>query len=289
MEQGDLMGKTKLLVAGLAVAGLALAGCGGTTPGVPGTPGGGAPQTTAGGGGGDAGSGAFDSIKALSDAVSAKSTSAQSAKVSMKTSAAGQNIDADGVFKFAGADTAMQMTMTMPGLGEMEMRLLEGIIYIKMPAGVLPDSSKPWVKIDPEDTSNPMAAQMGGVMDTVEKADPRLMLEQLAQSGTIKDVKADSVDGEEAKKYTIEVELSKLGEDNNLGIDPTAVKELEKAGVKTVTYDVWVNNEDLPLRFVTEMKVMGQDVKVQADYTDWGAPVDVSAPKASEIGEMPGY
>lgn len=283
------MGKTKLLVAGLALAGMTLAGCGGTTPGVPGTTGdAGTPATTTVGGGGDAGSGAFDSIKALSDAVSEKSTSAQSAKVTMKTSAAGQNIDAEGSFKFAGADTAMQMTMSVPGLGDMEMRLLDGLIYIKMPKGVLPDAGKPWVKIDPEDTSNPMAAQMGGVMDTVEKADPRLMLEQLAQSGTIKDVKADPINGEDAKKYTIEVELSKLGEQNNLGIDPAAVKELEKAGVKTITYDVWVNSDNLPMRFVTEMKVMGQNVNVQADYTDWGTPVEVEAPAASEISELPG-
>lgn len=282
------MGKTKLLVAGLAVAGMALAGCGGKTAGVPGTAGGdtGTPTTTA---GGDAGTGAFDSIKALSDAVSEKSTSAQSAKVSMKTKAAGQNIDAEGAFKFAGEDTAMQMTMSMPGLGEMEMRLVDGIFYMKMPAELTGgNAAKPWIKIDPNDPSNPLAQQMDGAMGTVEKADPRKMLEQLAQSGTIKDVKADSINGEDAKKYTIEVELAKLGEDNNLGIDPTAVKELEKAGVKTITYDVWVNDDNLPLRFVTEMQVMGQNVEVQADYTDWGTPVEVEAPPASEIGEMPG-
>ncbi|GGS25751.1 hypothetical protein [Actinokineospora fastidiosa] len=280
------MGKTKLLVAGLALAGLTLAGCGGgETPGVAGTPNPGNVTTTA---AGDAGTGAFDSIKALSDAVTAKSSDAQSAKMTMKTSAAGQNINAEGEFRFAGADTVMNMTMEVPGFGEMEMRLVEGIMYIKMPAGSAPDSTKPWLKIDPSDSSNPMAAQMGSLLDTAEKADPRNMLEEFAKVGEIKDVKSDTIDGQDTQKYTIELELAKLAEDNNLGIDKATAAELEKAGMKTIVYDVWVNDDNLPVRIVSEMTVQNQDVKVQVDYSDWGVPVDVEAPAASEIGEFPG-
>ncbi|MGW5052911.1 hypothetical protein [Actinokineospora sp. NPDC004072] len=280
------MGKTKLLVAGLALAGLTLAGCGGeTTPGVAGTPGANAPTTSA---AGDAGTAAFDSIKALSDAVSAKSSDAQSAKMKMVTSAAGQQINAEGEFRFAGADTAMAMTMEVPGFGSMEMRLVEGIMYIKMPAQAGVDPAKPWLKLDPSDPNNPMAAQLGSLLQTAERSDPRTMLSEFAKVGEIKDVQSDTIDGQDTQKYTIEVELAKLSEDNNLGIDPDSAAELEKAGLKTVTYDVWVNDDQLPVRMVSEMTIQGQKVKVQVDYTDWGSPVEVEAPAASEVGEFPG-
>ncbi|MGX7824345.1 hypothetical protein ACTG9Q_04565 [Actinokineospora sp. 24-640] len=273
------MGKTTLLAAALAL--VALAGCGTTTPGVPTTDAPGPATTSAEGGSGTA----FDSLKALSDAVNEKSASAQSAKMTFKSSAAGQEFTGEGAFRFAGEDTAMEMTMTIPQVGEMTMRIVDDLVYMKFPQELVP--GKPWVKIDPK-SDNEMAKSMGDVIDQAKRTDPRSMLEQLAKSGTIKDFKSDTIDGQETTHYTIEVELSKLG-DAELGMDPAAIKELEKAGVKTLTYEVWVNEENLPLRFVTEVPVMNQKVSVQADYTDWGTPVDVEAPPANQVGEMPSY
>lgn len=273
------MRKTTLLVCGAALAALTLTACSsGSTP----TTGASGSSTTTEAKPTKSG---FDSLKALSDAVTEKSDGAKSAHVTFKGEAAGQKLDGEGDFNFAGDKTTMQMTMTTPE-GEITLRFLDNVIYMKMPQPLQP--GKPWLKVDLADKNNPMAKAMEGSLDSMKNADPRQTLKQLADAGEIKSVKQEELDGKQTTHYKIVVDTSKL-KGSALGMDEKSIAAMEKAGIKEMPMEIWVDEENLPVRFITEIPGKGAESgKVQADYSDWGKAVTVEAPPAAEVAEMPG-
>ncbi|CRK59696.1 Putative lipoprotein SCO4651 precursor [Alloactinosynnema sp. L-07] len=274
------MRKTTLLVCGAALAALTLTACSSGT------------STTSTGGTSAAAenkpgkAAGFDSLKALSDAVAEKSDGAKSAHVVFTGEAAGEKIKGEGDFNFAGEKTAMQMTMAT-GEGEISMRFVDNIIYIKTPQEIQP--GKPWLKLDLNDKDNPLAKMMGSSLSSMKNTDPSQTLKQLADSGQIKSVKDEEIDGKPVKHYSIIVDTAKL-KDAQLGMDEAGIKALEKSGVKEMPVDVWINEENLPVRFVIDIPTAaGAGAgKVQADYSNWGKGVEVKAPDAAEVAELPG-
>ncbi|MGH3858732.1 hypothetical protein [Actinokineospora sp.] len=273
------MRKKTLLVCGAALAALTLTACNsGSTP----TTGASGASTTTEAKPTKSG---FDSLKALSDAVTEKSDGAKSAHVTFKGEAGGQKLAGEGDFNFAGEKTAMQMTMGTPE-GEITIRFLDNVIYVKMPQPLQP--GKAWLKVDLADKSNPMAKAMGGSLDSMKNTDPRQTLKQLAEAGEIKSVEEVELDGKSTTHYKILVDTSKL-KGSGLGMDEQSIAAMEKAGIKEMPMEVWIDEDNLPVRFVTEIPgASGMGGKVQADYSDWGKGVTVEAPPAAEIAEMPG-
>ncbi|WP_018682323.1 hypothetical protein [Actinokineospora enzanensis] len=273
-------GKSRLLVAVTAAA-LTLTACGGTEKGTATTPGAatGAPAASA-----DAKGSAFDSLKGLTDAVKQKSSTKSSTHMVMNITAGPTEIDAEGDVTF-GSKTSMQMTMTVPTVGDMEMRLVERILYVKMPANLAPNPAKPWMKVDLDGTSQ-MAKQMSGMLDQAEQSDPTKTLEQLADAGEITGHAEDTVDGQKATRYTIKVEVAKL-KDKALGMSEEALATVQQAGIKDFTANVWINEDNLPIRYTADIPVQGQKVKTDVKYTDWGKSVTIEAPPASQTTEAP--
>ncbi len=271
------MGKTKLIAA-VAAAAFALSACNGASTGSPAATG---PATTA-PDASSAGKQAFDSLKSLSDAVAEKSSGAKSAHVTFTGDAGGQSIKGEGDFSF-GADTAMRMTVDSPE-GAMTVLFVGETIYIKTPQELQP--GKAWLKIDLS-SDNPLTKSLGGSLDSIKETDPSKALAQLAGAGEITATEKETLDGAETTHYSITVDVAKL-DGGAMGMDPTAVAELEKAGVKELPVEIWVDGDNLPVRFVTEVPAGGAKAKVQADYSDWGKAVDITAPPAAEVAELPG-
>ncbi|SDH56550.1 hypothetical protein SAMN05192558_11178 [Actinokineospora alba] len=274
------MRKKTLLVCGAAIAALTLTACNsGDSSSAPAGSGG---TTTAAAKPTKSG---FDSLKALSDAVTEKSDGEKSAHFTFKGEAGGQKLEGEGDFNFAGEKTAMQMTMSTPE-GDITMRFLDNVIYMKMPQPLQP--GKPWLKVDLADKNNPMVKAMGGSVDSMKNADPRQTLKQLADAGEIKSSEEVELDGKPTTHYKILVDTSKL-KGSGLGMDEQSIAAMEKAGIKEMPVEVWVDEENLPVRFVVDVPGKGAaSSKVQADYTDWGKAVKVEAPPAAEVAEMPG-
>ncbi|MGQ0840095.1 hypothetical protein [Actinokineospora sp.] len=266
------MRSTKLLVCGAALAAVTLTAC---TSADNSAPTGGGTNTEA-KAGGQAG---FDSLKSLSDAVAQKSNSAKSAHMTFTGGVGGETLEGQGDFSFAGEDTAMRMTMATPQ-GEITVLFVDNALYLK--TGQELEPGKPWLKLDLGGT-NPL----GNSFDSVKDTDPRKMLAQLTESGEIKSVKADQIDGKATTHYSIVVDVAKL-KDKDLGMDKAAIAELQKSGVKTIPIEVWVDGDSLPVRFITEVPAAGQNAKIQADYSDWGKAVEIKAPPAAEVAEFPG-
>lgn len=278
------MVKTTRLLAVAAVAGLALVGCGKSESGNP-----------TGAGSNPAGQEqpaktGFESLKDLTDAVNKKSSGKQSAHVKLTGGAGATAINGEGDFSFAGTDTALSMTLTTAE-GALEMVYVDSVFYLKLPQEMVP--GKPWVKVDLKG-DNPMAQTLGKAFEQAqEQSDPRKALEQFAEVGEITGVEDDEIDGQETKHYTITVDTAKMAAKQT---DPDMRKALEQFATSTKEFpvDIWINSDDLPVRFITSMPTpdasgtAGAPTKVQADYSKWGEGVTVTAPPADQVTEFPG-
>lgn len=276
MLKGFSMRKTRLMVAGALLATLTLTACNAKESGTA-TPAGAASSDT------KPGATGFDSLKSLADAVKDKSTSAKSAHVTMTGSAGPQAINGEGDFSFAGADTAMQMTMSTPQ-GDMTMVFADKTFYMKLPTELTP--GKPWIKIAPGG-DDPMSQALGDSLDSITASDPREALAKIVDAGKISKSEKVELNGEQTTHYSIVVDVAKLTAES--GYDDATRKQMEAAGIKELPMEIWVNGDDLPVRVITTVPVEGAgEVKTQADYTDWGKAVDIQAPDPSQVGTLGG-
>jgi hypothetical protein len=253
---------------------------------------GGSSSNNSGGDSGGGGSVAAASLADLAKSIGEQTSETNTAHMKISADAAGQQLTGEGDIRMSEQDSAMSMDMTTPE-GTMSMVLLDNVFYIKVPTELEPGKS--WLKIDANDKSNPMAQALGGMTEQMSKnADPRATLEQFEKAGEITDTKEEELDGKQTTHYTITVDVEKLAANQE---DPTMKSAMDQAiqgGLKDFPVDVWIDEEDLPVRFTMDMPTPNpatgqtESVKMQIDYTDWGKPVDIQAPPASEIAEFPG-
>jgi hypothetical protein len=248
---------------------------------------------TAGSAQGDNGNEAATNLVALAKQVGDRTAESNSAHMVFTGGAGGMQVKGEGDLKLGGSDPAISMNMDAGAQGQMGMVFLDGVLYIKLPAGMVP-SDKPWIKIDSKDKSNPMAQALGSLTDQMrQNADPRLALEQFQEAGTIESSAQEDLNGEETTHYKIKVDVEKLAANQQ---DPTLKKAMQDAiesGLKDFPVELWLNGDDLPVRMIVEMPTADPTsgksvpVKVQVDYSKWGEPVTIEAPPADQVGDFP--
>jgi hypothetical protein len=227
---------------------------------------------TAGCGGGSASDNGADLTKAnfASEVVKAQSA-AKTAHMQANISAQGQKMAMSGDMQMAKKDVAFDLSMTGASLGGgAQFILLDRVIYLKMPA--LSQTDK-FVKIDISDTSNPIAKmfdQMLGQVDPSQTFKAFDAITRLQNRGT------QEIDGVETTHYTVQVDTKKALQAQGMGQVPTGQMP------KTLTYEVWVDGQHL----VRKLQMDIQGTSVDMSFSQWGEPVDIQAPPASQITSM---
>ena len=226
-----------------------------------------------------------DLAKSLGD----KTAEASTAHMKLTADAAGVTMNGEGDLKFGSSDAAISMNLNTSE-GSMAMVLLDGVLYMKLPQELEP--GKPWNKIDSSSNSE-IAKALGSMNEQLSKSvDPRATLQEFEKAGEITDSKEEEIDGKKVTHYTINVDVQKMVDSQT---DASTKEEMQKAidaGMKNLPVEVWIDEEGLPARFAMEMAAPDgtggtAKVKMQADYTDWGKPVEIAAPPAGEIAEFP--
>jgi hypothetical protein len=268
--------------AGIALSAFALA----VTLGACGGNGGSATDTKDNGGNAPAGAVSLvDLAKSLGD----KTVEASTAHMKLTADAAGIKMTGEGDLKFGSSGAAISMNLNTSE-GSMAMVLLDGVLYMKLPQELEP--GKAWIKID-SSTNSEVAKALGSMQEQLSKSvDPRATLQEFEKAGKITDSKEEEIDGKKVTHYTINVDVQKMVDEQ---ADPATKAEMQKAidaGMKNLPVEVWIDEEGLPARFAMEMAAPnGQGgtakIKMQADYTDWGKPVNITAPPADQIAELP--
>ena len=214
-------------------------------------------------------SGGYDA-KELLAAMKAAVEENETSHLVMEMGGNGQSMTAEGDVSYAGDSTSMQLTMQSPemGPGVIEMRMVDGVMYMSMPP-MTPEGK--FLKLDLNDPNSPLGS-LGGVT----QGDPLETFKAFDKG--LRDVEylgPEEVDGEEMDHYV-------------LTVDGKAAAEAQGAPAGSVpdelTYDLWLDDQDLMRRVQYTMAGGG----VTISMSDWGEPVTVKAPAKADIMEMPG-
>lgn len=175
-----------------------------------------------------------------------------------------QSMTAEGDFAFQGEESDLAMTMQGPALGGnvVDVRMLDGTMYVSLPP--MTPAGK-FVRILPGDRSSPMAEMVEQM-----QVDPRDTFDAFeAGLRTVTYVGEESVAGEELDRYRLGVDLEAAAKARGMDLPPAS------AGIpETVEYDIWLDDDAL-MRKVTAV-IAGQEVVMT--MSDWGKPVTVEAP-----------
>jgi hypothetical protein len=215
-------------------------------------------------------------LASFSSSTSVAQIKAKSAHLEMKMGMQGQTMTMSGDMSIGTSleDTAIEMTMSVPGLGDdMSMIFVDGIMYIS--AG--PNSDK-YFSLDLTKPGSPFGDLY---KQTLEQANPFSITKSF--DGAIEDFEAvgsDKIDGTTTTHYRITVDTKKALT-KTLGADALQDGMLDSMPA-TMTYDIWVgDDDDLPRRM--EFDMMGMDGQI--NMTKWGKPVHVEAPPPSQVSK----
>ncbi|MBA2638905.1 MAG: LppX_LprAFG lipoprotein [Nocardioidaceae bacterium] len=191
--------------------------------------------------------------------------------------AQGQQVSLEGDLQLAEEteDLALDMSIALPGVDGLSMIAVDQTIYLNLGQ----QSGGKYVAVELDDPSNPLAQQFGGLL---EAADPASTLEAFDKALTgLDEVGSETVDGVDTTRYRAALDTSKLLAQGGAGgaLPPGAAAQLPK----TFVYDVWIGADDL----IRQLSFDIQGTSSTLTFSDWGEPVDVTAPPKSQIAQAP--
>ncbi|MCK0112260.1 hypothetical protein MWU75_08935 [Ornithinimicrobium sp. F0845] len=174
----------------------------------------------------------------------------------------GQAVTMAGKADLSGDAPAMDITMEMPGMGNIHMIMVDGSAYIAMP-GLTEEGQ--FIQMPLEEVMGEDAEEFTNQVDMTSQWD-----EWEAGAQTVTFVGPEDVDGETLNKY-------------ELLLDTTAIETEDMAGMPSeLTYNVWLDDQNF-MRQVT-FDLAGAETVMKME--GWGEPVDITAP--TNVMEMPG-
>ena len=166
------------------------------------------------------------------------------------------------------------------------------VVYMRAPtlARQLP-GAKEWLKLDVEQLAKSRNVNVGQFRQLTQN-DPTQMLDYLkAVSGKIDEVGHEDVRGVATTHYRAKVDLDKVADQAPANVRETfrtSIQALERGlGTHELPVDVWVDSKNLVRRFSQHLTVAsGGKVDFTVDFFDFGTPVSVQTPPASDTIDL---
>ncbi|WP_405912284.1 hypothetical protein OG760_11245 [Streptomyces sp. NBC_00963] len=160
------------------------------------------------------------------------------------------------------------------------MLLVHGAYYYNVapqPSGPL--KGKHWMKVD---ASAVLGEQASSAMNS--SADPTQGLQSLKYARNAKEVGKETVLGREATHYHATLSKDDLGAAGSaLGSkDKKELLQQFTGAVDAITFDVWVDSHDMPVRMKEDIGAMN----VSIDFKKFGPAKSLRAPAASDTADM---
>jgi hypothetical protein len=190
----------------------------------------------------------------------------KSLRTTMKMVAAGKTMTVSGVQNMS---TPPAMAINLNGEtfgGKGRIVVVDNIIYVSM-KGLAPEGK--YRKVDPKDTSDPLAAQMGSMLQSMDPTKTFNAFDHGLKKVVY--VKTETIGGERLDRYKVTIDMASALKAQKKPIPP---------GVpKTIDYDVWMDKDHLIRRVTFELP----GVSTVMDASGWGEPVVIKAPAAADI------
>lgn len=165
-----------------------------------------------------------------------------------------------------------------------EVTVVDDIGYLKSPL-LRPEPAKPWLRIDP--AGDDFAARLlGPALDQLrDSADPRTTFTGVEAATKVQAAAPDTVDGRPVTRYEIRLlteHAARIAPDEQ---QRTRFQQAAKAGVEELSYQLWVDERRIPVRFSSTREVaQAGEVSLTSTYREWGEPVDIAPPPAEALG-----
>ncbi|MFD4583957.1 hypothetical protein [Streptomyces sp. NPDC058434] len=237
-----------------------------------------------------------------------KTSDAKSAKVRM-TMTMPAGLEGGGTMEMSGVqgwdpgllDVTMKGSMLTAGdpdaPSQVRMVMVDDAMYMEMGAKQAAEmDGKRWMKLDLKAAAEAsgdkaLQKQMTGSLENMNQ-DPAQQLGLLLGSPNIKHIGAEKVDGVKAQHYKGTLTLQEMI-DANKSFDVLSADErkklvanVKKAGITGYDTEVWVNEDDYPVKMVVGMKMPQGTMNMTATYSDYGATATVKAPPAKETFDL---
>lgn len=182
-----------------------------------------------------------------------------------------QTLEMAGEVDLGGEEPALDAEVTMPGLGATRMIVVDGSAFVSMP-GVTEEGK--FVQVPPDQLED-----SGAGLEDVDIASTWDAWDEGA--GRVVYVGTEDVDGTDLRRYEVSV-------DTDAALDASAQTGVDSAEASAmmgeeITYDVWVDEEDLMRRLT--FTTTGAVTEMTVDR--WGEPMDIEAPAAEDVEPMP--
>ncbi len=187
-------------------------------------------------------------------------------EISMDLTGGGEEMALTGQ-AFIGESPEVDLAMTVPGMGELQVIVVDDAVYVGIPG----------LTAKGEFFEVPASALqdlgMEDITDTIDFESTWQGWDAGAQ--TVRYVGPEDIGGEQMDHFAVVVDTSAASE----AMGETATQGLPPE----VTYDVWVDGEDL-MRQVS-FDADGATAAITIDH--WGEPVDIQAPPSDKVTRMP--
>lgn len=223
-------------------------------------------------------------------------TGAQSARIAVTIGFQAQGMSMSysitGAFDFA--HSRGMLTMAAPvGLTEL---FVSPKVYLKFSGsnGMTLPHGKTWMEIDTSALPPGGANPLGPLGATSNPADLLGALTSIA--GSVRNLGAGTVRGVPVTEYQVNIDPAKAASKLPAADRASFRQGLQSLGKATIPVDVWVDSQNLVRRFRLSLNLQGDagalgmsgkpQLSVTIDFYDFGAPVQVSAPPASQVASM---
>ena len=182
---------------------------------------------------------------------------------------------------------------TAQAMGRTEM-VMEGlVIYMKSPLYASMLGSDKWLKMDLQAVGEELGIDLSQLAQTTGGTDPSGGLNYFMGARDVEEVGTEEIRGESTTHYRGVVDLEEIPED----VIPSDQidKLIELTGSQEFPLEVWIAEDDLPARVIYEFDYSNSDMAATAamgkmemtlEYVEWGVPVDVEVPPASDTIDM---
>jgi hypothetical protein len=193
-------------------------------------------------------------------------------KVSMTGDVSGGSYTMKGAMDLGGAKPALDITMDMSsaGLSGVEARLVGGSMYVSM--GSLTQGK--FVKFDLGDPNGPL----GSLGSTLDQLDPGKLVSRL-NPGAFRHI--TYVGSDKYGRHFHATAVTAKSTTQLKGLPPSVMTSLPK----TMGYDTWLDGQGRLSRVTVSVPTY---MKMTMTYTDYGVPVHIAPPPASQITALPG-
>ncbi|MEU6132002.1 hypothetical protein ABZ805_22745 [Saccharopolyspora sp. NPDC047091] len=197
----------------------------------------------------------------------------------------------DGAVRYAPdhADVALRGT-TRPAAQPpqpVELAVVDGVGYLKSPL-LQAEPGKPWLRLAADGTDFAAMLLSPALAQVQDATDPRATFGGVAAATKIQSSAPDQVDGTPATRYSLRVLTAQGAATAPDERQRARLRKAAEAGRAEIGYELWLDDDGLPARFAaTEQVAQAGQVSLTSTYRDWGAPVEITAPPADQIGAFP--